>query len=400
MSRFLHVVLMLALFTAILSATERRAKRSELPRPSITTVETGGKGPGAPSVSPLNDYDLDRYIANYIRTKHIPGLAAAIVKSGKVLWYGSFGRAYIDPDVPVINPTLFILASISKTVTATALMQLYEDGLFDLYDPINDYLPFTVDHPDFPHEDITFHMLLTHSSGIKDNWNLMPYYHGDSPIPLGQYLYDYLDRNGANFDPNKNFTNWKPGTNFSYCNNAVALVGYLVEVISGIPFPQYCLENLFAPLEMNETAWMLADLDLDHVALPHYWNGIKYVALYHYGYSDYPSGQLRTSAPQLLRFLTAYMQKGLLGGVRILEEATVEMMLTPQIPQINPSQGLIWHKWNYGGRSFWGHGGGDMGTTTEMWFCPDEDSGVVILTNGESFFLDLVDTLFDYAEAH
>ena len=73
---------------------------------------------------------------------------------------------------------MFILSSVSKTVTATALMQLYERGLFELNDDIDAYLPFEVNHPNYPSASISFKMLLTHTSGIKDNWGVMPYYNG------------------------------------------------------------------------------------------------------------------------------------------------------------------------------------------------------------------------------
>jgi len=173
-----------------------------------------------------------------------------------------------------------------------------------------------------------------------------------------------------------------------------------VEVISGMPFDEYCADNLFSPLDMNETAWFLADLDTTHIAMPYRWNGQSYRPYGFYGYSDYPSGQLRTSAPQLLRFLTAYLQYGELEGNRILDSATVAMMTTPQIPDIDPSVGLVRNSMTHGGRFLWGHGGGDLGFETEMYFCTDENSGVVILTNGESSLYPILDTLFDYAESY
>jgi len=351
-------------------------------------------------IADLDSAALDSFILNYMDLHHIPGLSAAVVKESDVIWSGAYGNAYFEPFVPVSDSTLFMLASVSKTITGTALMQLYDEGLLDLDDPINDYLPFEVVHPQFPNTDITFQMLLTHSSGIQDNWFVMPYYPGDSPIPLGEYLENYLTPGGSIYSARLNFTGWEPGTGFSYCNNAVALAGYLVEVISGMPFEDYCEENIFEPLDMYETAWFLADLDSMHVAMPYYWNGNTYTPYGHFGYSDYPSGQLRTSALQLMRFLTAFMQYGQIGGVRILDSTTVALMTTPQIPQIDPSQGLIWYTFNFNGRQLWGHGGGDLGVTTEMYYCPEENSGVIILTNGESFIWDVLQALFDYAELY
>ena len=81
---------------------------------------------------------------------------------------------------------------------------------------------------------------------------------------------------------------------------------------------------------MNETSWFLAGLDTNNIAVPYYWDGSNYVPYQHYGYPDYPCGQLRTSVPQLARHLMAFMQYGMIDSVRILDSATVELMKTIQ----------------------------------------------------------------------
>ena len=134
----------------------------------------------------------EKSIINEMENKHIPGLSACFVINDKIRWKNSYGYADIEKIIKVKNETLFKIASVSKTITATALMQLYEQNYFDLYDPINDYLPYDVIHPDHPNIDITFHMLLTHSSGINDNWNYLFYFQGDSPIPFQTFLEEYL----------------------------------------------------------------------------------------------------------------------------------------------------------------------------------------------------------------
>jgi CubicO group peptidase (beta-lactamase class C family) len=375
-----------------LQASEHPPTRNELPREDVELDSSL-----LPSFKDLDSEELDQFIIDFMYEHHIPGLTASIVKDGNVLWTGAYGYAYYSI-VPAIDSTLFMLASVSKTLTGVALMQLYDQMRFALDDPVNDYLPFAVHHPSHPHTAITFRTILTHTSGIRDNWGVMPYYPGDSPIPLGEYLRDYLTPRGAYYNPQKNFYAWEPGTGDGYSNIAVALAGYLVEVISGTRLESYCQEHLFLPLGMKETSYFLAGLNSRHVAMPYYWNENTYIPLGHFGYSDYPSGQIRTSSPQLLRFLTAFMQYGQLGDVRILKSRTVALMTTPQYPRINPSQGLIWYNWNLGRRSLWGHDGGDPGVTTEMWYSPDENTGVVVLTNGESYFFEILYALFEYAE--
>jgi len=182
---------------------------------------------------PINN-GLDEYIINKMSQNHIPGLSATIVKNGNIFWTNSYGYADISQGKFVKNTTLFLLASVSKTIVATAIMQLYEQDCFDLYDPINDYLPFQVVHPDYPSTDITFHMLMTHTSSIKDNWGVMSYFPGDPTVPLGVYLEEYLTPEGVFYDPDLNFYDEEPGTYYGYSNIGVALIGYLVENISNI----------------------------------------------------------------------------------------------------------------------------------------------------------------------
>ncbi|MGB7061323.1 MAG: serine hydrolase domain-containing protein, partial [Candidatus Zixiibacteriota bacterium] len=87
--------------------------------------------------------EVDSFILSAMDTYRIPGVAACVAKGGRIVWTGSYGHAIIEQDVPVADTTLFMLASISKTFTGAALLQLWEAGLFDLDDDINDYLPFT-----------------------------------------------------------------------------------------------------------------------------------------------------------------------------------------------------------------------------------------------------------------
>jgi CubicO group peptidase (beta-lactamase class C family) len=331
---------------------------------------------------------LDSFIVWAMGNYNIPGVAACVVKDGQLVWSGAHGWANIEDSVAVTDSTLFMLASVSKTVTGAAVMQLWEEGRFGLDDDINDYLPFDVIHPWHPDSIITFRMLLTHTSGINDNWTVLTsvYCLGDSPIPLGQFLEDYLTPGGAYYDAEANFNPWAPGTASDYCNVAVALAGYLVEAISGTPFDEYCEDSLFTPLGMDETAWFLADLDTSNVAMPYYWDGSTFVPYGHYGYPDYPDGRLRSSTAELSRFLIAMLQGGQIDGVRILDSTTVDTMTTVQIP--GGSIGVIWFRQWVGVLNdwIWTHTGGDLGVSTKASFCPadDENWAFITLTNGES----------------
>ncbi|MGW8181942.1 MAG: serine hydrolase domain-containing protein, partial [bacterium] len=286
--------------------------------------------------------------------------------------------------------------SVSKTIAATALMQLYEAGYFGLDDSVNAYLPFPVRHPMYPHIPITIRMLLTHTSGIRDNWDVMPYFAGDSPIALGEYLQSYLVYGGQRYSSTKNFYGIAPGSELHYCNIAVALCGYLVEVFQWLPFDQYCRENIFMPLGMHHTAWFLRGLDTSLIARPYSYSGGVYVDEGLYGYSDYPAGQLRTTASDLSRFLMANIAGGELDGFRILDSATVRLMRTVHVQ--NPPWGLVWAKPNWSTVDLWGHAGNDAGVMTGMFLSEADSVGVIVLTNGEGFsYREMANALLDAA---
>ena len=341
--------------------------------------------------------ELDDFILKTMRQRHIPGLSASLVIEDIVRWQKGYGSADINQNISVTNDTLFKIASVSKTITATALMQLYEQGYFDLSDPINVYLPYPVIHPRYPSTNITFHMLLTHSSGIIDNWQYLFYFDGDAPISFQMFLEEYLVPGGQYYDPENNFGSWQPGTRCQYSNIAVALVGYLVEVITGMNFTDYIESFVFSPLEMNESAWFLRDLNVSHIAMPYQWNGIDYIPYGHIGYVDVPAGDLRTSSSQLIHFLTMFINNGSYNEQRVLQNSTVQLMLSPQLP-FQPNIGLIFWKSTIGGRTVWGHYGADFGAQAMMHFEPATHIGVVVLCNGEADLTVISDAIFDYAE--
>jgi CubicO group peptidase (beta-lactamase class C family) len=307
----------------------------------------------------------------------------------------------VEPAVAVTDDTLFMLASISKTVTTVAVLQLWEQGRFGLDDDVNAYLPFRVVNPHFPDVPITFRMLLTHTSSIQDNngqlGGAQAYFDGDSPVSLREWAEGHFVP-GGKYYTGSDYMVAPPGTAFRYSNVGFALLGYLVESISGIPFDVYTRLSIFEPLGMDSTGWHLADLGSAPIAMPYRCNNnssdgksaFVCQACGQYGYPFYPCGSLRTSAQQLARFLGAIMNGGELDGVRILQTSTVEAMLTPVGPPgpdmglgwMSQRTGLGWESVSDGEEWFWGHGGADRGVSTAMHFRPSDGTGVIVLANG------------------
>ncbi|MFL5627873.1 MAG: serine hydrolase domain-containing protein [Ktedonobacteraceae bacterium] len=311
-----------------------------------------------------------------LKTLKVRGLSAAIVKNGRLVCTAVAGMA--GQNQPVTPNTLFLWASVSKTVTATALMQLYDQGKIQLDDDINKYLPFQVSIPSCPNTPVTFRQLLTHTSSIKDNDKVIDSMvtQGDPTVSLADFVKGYLTPGGRYYDRNANFEAGCPGTINDYSNMGATTIGYLVETISGTNFYQYTKDNIFTPLGMTEASFRLADLNQSQIALPK-GKGSQY------GEANFPDGMLRTSPSHLAKFLIAYMQGGQYNGKQILKSTTVQEMLKNQTP-LDHTQGLIWYTdTQFNGETTWGHNGSDTGAASNMFFDPAKNEGVILVANGD-----------------
>jgi len=143
--------------------------------------------PGRPShISSVSPAGLDAFVRAHMRIAHVPGLAACVVRGGDIVWAKGYGWANVARRRRVTPDTDFMLASVSKTVMATALMQLVQQGRVDLHADVDTYLPFRVRNPQHQGRPITPWRLLTHTSSIRDAWATLDasYVPGDSPVSL------------------------------------------------------------------------------------------------------------------------------------------------------------------------------------------------------------------------
>ncbi len=357
----------------------------------------------AEAQNPNPSVAIDNFILDEMSIEHAPGMATLIVKDGEIVWVNCYGSADVEGNVPVSDSTVFMLASISKLFTGTALMHLYENGLIDLDEDINNYLPFEIDVPGFEADSITFRQLMTHTASIADGDAMDGYYSiGDATISLSDVIERYFSTSGIDYSANQNFSNDAPGTAYEYSNMGTALAGYMVEAVTGTDFSEYCNTHIFDELCMDNTSWFLADFDTNDVARPYQWSGVEFIPYAHYGFADYPDGQLRTNILDLAHFMIAVLQDGAFNGQQLLTEASLNEMLTPQIPALESTQGLNWYQeliFLTGGGTVevWGHNGGESGVSTDMYINPDNNIGVAVLSNGEGDNLYVVDELYNYA---
>lgn len=327
---------------------------------------------------------LDSLIRYKMAENHIPGVATIALKDGQIVWNQCYGYAVLENNTLVADSTLFYLASISKTSVAIALMQAWQHFSFSLDDDVGTLLGFPVRNPYYPDSVISIRMCMTHMSSINDNWTILDPLNiqGDSPIRLGEFLEEYLVPGGTYYSMD-NYNPWPPATQDDYCNIGAAICGYVVELLAD-SFPVWCHDSIFDPLNMYETAWFISQLDTSNIAMPYHWDGSTYVPYGHIGKPYYPCGTLRTSSRQLARQLTAFMQYGVIDDtIRILDSTTVVLMTTSQYPVLNPEQGLFWYKKFLDGRWIWGHQGWSSGIRARVAFDWNNNTGSVVLTNGE-----------------
>ena len=340
---------------------------------------------------------LNQIIESGMEAEHISGLSASVFKDGEKIWEGTFGRFNREQNRDVTDSTSFLLYSVSKTFTGIALMQLHALDSFELDAPINNYLPFEVNHPDFPNSSITFRMLMSHVSGIKDNWtviNGLMLYNEDTPVSMADFLEDYFVPTGAYYNDNLSFTNSEPGTHFAYSNVGVTLAGYLVELISGMPFHTYVYSKILEPLGMGKSKYYLSEMDTAQLAMEYKFYGNQYHPSGFKSCPLLPAGFLHSSLKEMNNYLQMLMNHGTYNGVTILDSALLASMLVEQYPTVAPNAGLIFGFNDDDGA--WGHTGGSSGVKTGFYFHKDEKWGLNLLSNGGGEPWQIFNLLFQY----
>ncbi|HST09026.1 MAG TPA: serine hydrolase domain-containing protein, partial [Terriglobales bacterium] len=189
---------------------------------------------------------LENTISKFMAANSVPGISAAVVLNGEEVWSEGFGMADLENSVPVTPQTLFRLASISKPITATAAMHLWEQGKLDIEAPIQKYCPA------YPQKEspISTRLLMAHLGGIR-------HYRHDSNADLETNNTKHFDDpipGGIQFFANDPLVA-KPGTKFNYSTQGFTLVGCAIEGASGKKYVDYVQETVFAPAGMTSTRW-------------------------------------------------------------------------------------------------------------------------------------------------
>jgi CubicO group peptidase (beta-lactamase class C family) len=337
--------------------------------------------------SSSEDYKTDLFIGQKIKQSKIVGLAGLIIVDKKVVWSKGYGFSDVENKIPFLPTTIINIASISKTITGTCLMQVVESGKLNLDEDINKYLPFLVRNLHFPNDKITLRQLATHTSSIVDQEAYAKSYHfgGDSPDSLGSFLKSYLVVDGLNYRK-ENFQNSKPGYNYEYSNMGAALAGYIIELATGEQLSHYSRHSLFEPLKMNSTGYFLSEINKDLHSRLYHVNDDTVSQIELYGLTTYPDGGVRTSVEDLAKFFIAMLS--IEDSTEVLNRKSIDEMMRPQFNEVKKPSNIKLNKENSG--IFWsierngtwiGHDGGDPGVNTIMFYDLSKQVGVILFVN-------------------
>jgi CubicO group peptidase (beta-lactamase class C family) len=325
---------------------------------------------------PTDPQDLEAFVDGFFTERmeahDVPGAAFVLVEDGEIVLAKGYGYADLEGQVPVDpRTTIFRIGSGTKLFTATAVMQLVEEGKIDLHADVNRYLErFQI--PDTYPQPVTMAHLLTHTAGFDDKL-IGAFDRSISELrPLGEYLAEEMP---ARVMP--------PGQVASYSNHGMALAGYIVEVVSGMPYEAYVQERILEPLgmERSSSAQPLPPALAADRAVPYPRDEEPGPLVY---MPIAPAGMLSTTAHDMARFLIAHLEGGRYGDARILERETARLMHQRHATHHPGLPG-----WAYGftertenGQRVLDHGGADptgYGSMTVL--LPEENLGFFAVTN-------------------
>ena len=322
------------------------------------------------------------------------GISAAVVKDGQIVYNESFGFKDLETKTPLSNDHIMRIASISKSFTATSLLQLVDKGIISLDDDVSNLIGFKIRNPHHPDVPITLRMVLSHTASIRDKEDYFTLDHLN-PAVYGDCVESYFE--------------YKPGDGYNYSNMGLNLAGSILEKVSGIRFDDYVRENVIwklglygghniDSLDANKFAFIYSYEDSTFVKSEGaYRSRADEMPDYIMGYTApifSPTGGVKISARDLAKYMMMHMNYGEYNGVRIISEESAKAMQTPVwiIKEDGEEQyGLCLKeftdfiddpKYNVAGSYPVGHTGGAYGLNSIMIWSPADNWGIVAMTNG------------------
>ncbi len=305
---------------------------------------TNGVSPESVGFSSQRLNRVNKMMQGYIDDGKLASGLTMIARHGETFHFEPYGVLDLESGVPVERDTLFRIYSMTKPITSAAVMMLYEEGYFSLDDPVGKFIPELASMKVYDgmgetgmrlvdqERPITVRHLLTHTSGLSYG------FHQDSPVEEMYREADITDPDSTLKEMAEKLGRLplvtQPGAKWRY-SNATDVLGYLVEVVSGVPFDSYLQDNILDPLGMGDTSFYVAEENLDRLATVYGAspNGrivpldnpmVNRQKRPHTLFSG--GGGLVSTGSDYMRFCQMLLNGGVLGEARLLAPKTVEMM--------------------------------------------------------------------------
>jgi CubicO group peptidase (beta-lactamase class C family) len=330
--------------------------------------------------------EIDAYAQKTQAEWNVPGMAIAIVKDDKDVFAKGYGVRAIGKPERVDENTLFAIASNSKAFTTAALAILVDEGKLKWDDKVSQYLPeFQLSDP-YVTRELTVRDLVTHRSGLDT-------FSGDLLWYETTYSTDEILRRVRYLKPKSSFR-----SQFGYQNLMFAAAGKIIEKVSGKSWSEFVTERILQPIGMTRTTTSVKNLK-DNYAAPHNESGGKGLRVLHHGNVDSAdaAAALNSSAADVARWLRLQLARGTFEGKQIYSHQRAGEMWAAVTPlNVNPfpakdaptklfsAVGMGWFLNDYRGRKVVSHGGGLDGMISQTAMMPEENLGLVVLTNSES----------------
>jgi CubicO group peptidase (beta-lactamase class C family) len=324
--------------------------------------------------------DLDRFILARMQTWKVPGLAIAVVQNGQTIYSHGFGLRDVKGNHPVTPRTIFAIGSISKSFTSLSMGILNDEGKLDWDKPVRQYLPEFQMYDPVPSERMTPRDLISHRVGMAGHdlvWYSSDFSREDLVRRLRFLQSDHDFRSG-----------------YHYNNLLVATAGYMVGKIAGGSWEDFVHQHIFEPLQMNSSNFSVLDSQRSSDFAQPYrkdeHSGAVSQIPFHPISTIGPAGSINSNVEDMARYAIFQLGKGKVGDRQLVSEANLTLNHTPQVPmpQGLPSKeigsrsyAMGWVISSYRGHLLWWHNGGIDGFYALLTLLPDENFGVVILTN-------------------
>ena len=313
---------------------------------------------------------VDEFVNSELRAQHIPGVALAVVRGGKIIKTAGYGMANVELGVPAKPESIFQTGSVGKQFTATAVMMLVEEGKVGLDDKISKYFP---DSPP-AWKDITVRHLLTHTSGIPDYTSEKT---GGAVNMRTDYTEEELVKKIAGLA-----LDFQPGEKWSYSNSGYLILGVLIHRLSGEFYGDFLQHRVFQPLQMNSTR-IISEADI----VPNRSAGYRLVKG-ELKNQDWVAPSLNTTADGALYTNVLDLAKwdAALYTERLLKKSSLDQMWTPV--KLNSGKtspyGFGWRVAEVNGHRLLEHGGAWQGFTMHISRYVDDQLTIIVMTNLDS----------------